>query len=96
MNVGEISNQTMKTKCQDSTTNFLSSLERVSVSKNAAFTRLAKKKKEKSKILQKLKKQRNRIKELVKGMKIAEAELEIVQKTIFEIEKEIEAGSDEE
>ena len=96
MNVGEISNQTMKTKCQDSTTNFLSSLERVSVSKNAAFTRLAKKKKEKSKILQKLRKQRNRIKELVKGMKTAEAELEIVKKTIFEIEKEIEAGSDEE
>ena len=96
MNVGKISNKTMKTNCQDSTTHFLSSLERVSVSKNAAFTRLAKKKKEKSKILQKLRKQRNRIKELFKGMKTTEAELEIVKKTIFEIEKEIEAGSDEE
>ena len=96
MNVGKISNKTMKTNSQDSTTHFLSSLERVSVSKNAAFTRLAKKKKEKSKILQKRRKQRNRIKELVKGMKTAEAELEIVKKTIFEIEREIEAGSDEE
>ena len=81
---------------QDETSNFLGSLTKVSVSKNAAFLKLARKQNERSRVIQKRRKQQERLRNMVKNLKTTDAELEILNKTINEIKVEIDRGSDDE
>ena len=82
------------TQPQDDTTRFLTSLASTKVSKNAAYLKLARKMNERSKILQKKWKQKERIREMTKKLKTTEAELNLVNESIKFINGEIAAGSD--
>ena len=83
---------------QDPTTEFLKELaSKESVSKNAAHLKLVRKLNEKSKIIEKRKKQKQRMEKMTLQLRTTNAELRLVEDTIKEIQDLIKnKGTDEE
>ena len=83
---------------QDPSTEFLKELaSKESVSKNAAHLKLARKLNEKSKIVAKRKKQKQRMEKMTLQLRTTNAELRLVEDTIKEIQDLIKnKGTDEE